>query len=131
MKTVSDEQVRGFLKLLTMSVNELEFKKRVRVRLKENNISQIWKTIILSREMLDSIPGFGNESRYEFYQKVSELGFDWKTYYYFYNEFWKWTNEVVGYPHKATPEERLRFVSYLHEWPTLEEVTRKLLEEKL
>lgn len=129
MKTVSDEQVRSFLKLLNMSTRELNFRKRVRGRIESNNIWKIWKMLILSRNMLLSIPGFGKESIREFYRKRNEVGLLGNSHYCFYNEFWEWANETVGFPRKATPEERLRFVSWLENWPSLEQAARKYLEE--
>lgn len=131
MKTISDEQVRGFLKLLNMSTRELQFRKRVRDRIETKNIWKIWKMLVVTKDMLLSIPGFGKESIYEFYTKRNELGLDYKSHYIFYNEFWEWANETVGFPRKATPEECLRFVSWVENWPTLEQVTRKYLEENL
>lgn len=129
MKTVSDEQVRSFLKLLKMSIYELDLGCRLGKRIQLNNLRHIWKILITSRKMLLTIPGFGRRTLMELEEKYDEIGLDRKIRKYFYNEFWKYVNETIGLSDDTKPEERLRFVSWIESWPALEQVTRKYLEE--
>ncbi len=131
MKTVSDEQVKSFLKLLNMSVYEFEMGHRLARRIELNNIRSIWKILISSREMLLTIPGFGQRTLRELEEKYDEVGLNHKTRKYFYGEFCKYTNETIGLPCDVEPEQRLRLVSWIENWPSLEEVARKYLEQNL